>query len=262
MSIGALAYRLGLEGDRTTRRAAVPVASQPMRKVLIGVAIFLVAGLVVDVVALGVASKNLRQQISANVPHTGATHGRVRSFPFIGRFIVFGTISEVEASVDGVDAGPVHFENITAKLHGIKIDRGALVHRKARLQNISSGTVSAEISDTELSRLIGQTIKFTPGKASLTIHGFTINAKIEVQNGALKFGGLGLPGGLGGGLGGGLNIPGGLSIPGLSLPIPRAPLLPCSTQSADVIQGRIRVSCTITQIPKELFKTDLLSLGG
>ena len=90
------------------------------------------------------------------------------------------------------------------------------------------------------------------------IHGFTITAKVEVQNGAIKFGGLGLPGGLGGGL----NVPGGLSIPGLSLPIPRAPLLPCSTQSANVIQGRIRVSCTITQIPKELFKTDLLSLGG
>lgn len=229
-----------------------------MRKLVIAVAIVLVAGLVVDVVALGVASKNLRQQISANVPHTGATRGRVRSFPFIGRFIVFGTISEVEASVDGVDAGPVHFEKITAKLHGIKIDRGALLHRKARLQDIKAGTVSAEISDTELSRILGQTIKFTPGKASLTIHGFTINAKIEVQNGVVKFGGLGLPGGLGGGL----NIPGGLSIPGLSLPIPRAPLLPCSTQSGEVIQGRLRVSCTITQIPKELFKIDLLSLGG
>jgi hypothetical protein len=241
-----------------TRGAVLPVASATVRKLVIAVAIVLVAGLVVDVVALGVASKNLRQQISANVPHTGATHGRVRSFPFIGRFIVFGTISEVEASVDGVDAGPVHFENITAKLHGIKIDRGALLHRKARLQGINAGTVSAEISDTELSRIMGQTIKFTPGKASLTLHGFTITANVEVQNGALKFGGLGLPGGLGGGL----NIPGGLSIPGLSLPIPRAPLLPCSTQSAKVIQGRIRVSCTITQIPKELFKTDLLSLGG
>jgi hypothetical protein len=229
-----------------------------VRKVLIAVAIVVVAGLVVDVVALGVASKNLRQQISAHVPHSGATRGRVRSFPFIGRFIVFGTISEVEASVDGVDAGPVHFENVTAKLHGIKIDRGALVHRKARLQNISSGTVSAEISDTELSRLIGQTIKFTPGKASLTIHGFTVNATLQVANGVVNFGGFGLPGGLGGGL----KIPGGLSIPGLSLPIPRAPLLPCSTQSAEAEQGRLRVSCTITQIPKELFKTDLLSLGG
>ena len=241
-----------------TRGAALPVASGAVRKLVIAVAIVLVAGLVVDVVALGVASKNLRQQISAHVPHTGATHGRVRSFPFIGRFIVFGTISEGDASVDGVDAGPVHFENITAKLHGIKIDRGALAHRKARLQDIKSGTVSAEISDTELSRIMGQTIKFTPGKASLTIRGFTITARVEVQNGAIKFGALGLPGGLGGGL----NIPGGLSIPGLSLPIPRAPLLPCSTQSANVIQGRIRVSCTITQIPKELFKTDLLSLGG
>jgi hypothetical protein len=229
-----------------------------VRKLVIAVAIVLVAGFVVDVVALGVASKNIRQQISANVPHTGTTHGRVRSFPFIGRFIVFGTVSEVDASVDGVDAGPVHFANVTAKLHGIKIDRGALAHRKARLQGIKSGTVSATITDTELSKLIGQTIKFTPGKASMTLHGFTINAKVEVQNGVLKFGGLGLPGGLGGGL----NIPGGLSIPGLSLPIPRAPLLPCSTQSGEVQQGRIRLSCTISQIPKELFKTDLLSLGG
>ena len=47
----------------------------------------------VDVIALGVASKNLRQQINKNVPHSGATRGRVRSFPFISRFVLFGTIA-------------------------------------------------------------------------------------------------------------------------------------------------------------------------
>jgi len=217
-----------------------------VRKLVIGIAVVLVVGMVGDVIALGVASKNLRQQVDKNVPHQGATRGRVRSFPFISRFVLFGTIAEAEASVDGVDAGPVHFLNITAKLHGIKVDRRALLHRKARLEDIKSGTVSAEISDTEVSRLIGQTIRFTPGKASLTVHGFTVSANVRMKAGVLTFQVFGLP------------IPVSLS----NLTIPRAPLLPCATEAADVEQGRLRVSCSITNIPKELFNTDILKLAA
>ena len=217
-----------------------------MRKLIVAVVIVVVVGMVADVIALGVASKNLRQQISKNVPHSGATRGRVRSFPFISRFVVFGTIAEVEASVDGVDAGPVHFENITAKLHKIKIDRGALLRRKARLEDIGSGSVSAEISDAEVSRLIGQTIRFTPGKATLSVHGFNVSANVRMNNGVLTFQVFGLP------------IPISLS----NLNIPRAPLLPCAPDKADVKQGRLRVSCSIADIPKELFNTEILKLAA
>ena len=179
-----------------------------MRKLIVGIVIVLVLGIVADVVALGVASKNLRQQISKNVPHDGKTYGRVRSFPFISRFALTGTIGQMTAGVDGVDAAGLHFEQVSAELRGVKIDQGVMLReRRIRLIDIKSGTVSAIISDTEISRLTGQTIKFTPGKASLTLGGFTVSANVGISNGQIT-----------------LQISGPLPIPAppIALPIPRA----------------------------------------
>jgi hypothetical protein len=202
-----------------------------------------VVGLVLigDRLALSAASANLRERVGDAVHHTGETRGSITSFPFLGRLLMNGSIPRVDVAVDGVAAGPVVLGRVAADLRGVTIDRTELLtHRRVRLTSLKSGTVTAEITEAELSRALSSTVHLLPGKASLDAADLRATASVAVHAGRVTLTARGLP--------------------ALSFVVPRAPLLPCETDRADVVQGKLRLSCTIDHLPPELANVDLLSL--
>ena len=193
----------------------------------------LIAGLLVaaDIVARQVAEEELANRVAARVPEAGSTSAKVRSFPFLGRLLFSGRVDEVDAGVTDVTVRGLRFASVDVALYGAKIDRRQLTQdRRVVLSAIDRGRATATVDAAALTEALGVPITLDPGKASVTVAGVKISARVEVTNGRLIVGGVGV------------------NLPGLELV---APLLPC-VPDARVESGRVLLSCEFTQIPDEL----------
>jgi hypothetical protein len=204
-----------------------------VRKLLIALAILVVGLVIGDFVAKGYAETQLRDRAQRAVRGATSASGSISSFPFVGRLLLSGSVQEANVGVAPVVAGRVTFSSIHVNLHDVHVDRGLLIHnQKVRLTSIGSGTVTAEITDAEISRLAGVPISFRPGRATLHAGGVDTPAQLSAANGTLAIGGTeGVP---------------------IRVRIPRAPLFPCDASNAQVEQGKVVVSCTIDHVPPEL----------
>jgi hypothetical protein len=209
-----------------------------LRKLFLVVLIAVVGALVVaDVAARGVAEDQLRQRVSSRVEADGRLSGgtvsaRISSFPFLGRLLASGTISEVHVAVADVTVGDVTFASLGVDLRSVRIDRDSLVQdRRIALSSIGRGTAVAEVSGDELSRLLGVPLVLEEGRARVRVAGemVTVTARVEGSTLVVEAGGLSLP----------------------TVEIPRLPLVACIS-AAEILPGRIRLTCTLDQVPLEL----------
>ena len=166
-----------------------------MRRLLIALAILLVVLTVGDFVAKAYATTQLRDRAQAAVRGATTSSASISSFPFTGRLLVAGSVQKVQ------------------------------------LTGLGSGTVTAELTDVEISRLAGTRVSFRPGQASVDVAGSAVGATVQVTNGTMSFGGARLP---------------------FQFRVPRAPLFPCDATSAKVVQGAVELSCTVHNVPAEL----------
>jgi hypothetical protein len=204
-----------------------------VRKLLIALVILVVILLIGDFVAKGYAETQLRDRALRAVRGATSATGSISSFPFVGRLLVSGSVAEVKVGAAPVVAGKLTFSSVNVDLHDVHVDRDLLINdRKVHLTSIGSGTVTAAITDAEISRLAGVPISFASGKASVRAGGLDVGAQLSAENGTLTIGGAeGVP---------------------IRIRVPRAPLFPCDASSAKVEQGRVVVSCTINRVPPEL----------
>lgn len=226
----------------TSRDTSPPYGGGLVKKLFVLLVVLVGVALVGDRLALSAASSNLDARARDRVRGAGTTHADISSFPFIGRLLVSGSITRVRFSVDRLAAGALTFASVRADLHGVVIDRSELVHeRRVRLIGVKRGTLSAELTDAEVSRALGVTVRFQSGGAvSVASRGLQVEGRVQVSNGALAISG------------------GRLSA--LTLPIPRASLMSCAARDVRVLDGRVRVSCTVDRLPTELAR--IAVLGG
>jgi hypothetical protein len=204
-----------------------------MRKLLIGLAIVVVILVIGDVVAKAYAESQLRDRAERAVRGATSASGSISSFPFVGRLLLSGSVPEVKVGVAPVGAGRVTFSSVDVDLHDVHVDRDLLINdRKVRLTSIGSGTVTAAITEAEISRLAGVPISFTPGRATVSIGGIAVSGQLSAANGTLTIGGAqGVP---------------------IRIRVPRAAMFPCDASNAEVQQGKVVVSCAIDRVPPEL----------
>ena len=107
-----------------------------------------------------------------------------------------------------------------------------------QLTGLRSGTVTAEVSQDEISRLARVPVTFSPGQASVTVAGVRVSAPVAVDRGQLS-------------IGSGRTA--------LHLRIPRGPLMICDATSVVVHQGVIDASCTVHDVPPELLRAGQVS---
>ena len=203
-----------------------------MRKLLIALAIVVVVLVAGDFVAKAYASSQLRDRAQRAVRGATSASSSISSFPFTGRLLVAGQVQNVHVRVSPVAAGRVTFSSVSVDLHDVHVDRNRLINdQQVQLTSLGSGTVTAELSDVEVSRLAGTPITSRPGRVTVSAAGVDVAASVQATDGSLSFGGLRLP---------------------IKFRVPRAPLFPCDATSAVVKQGAVDLSCTVHQVPPEL----------
>jgi hypothetical protein len=203
-----------------------------VRRLLIALAIVLGVLVLGDFVAKAWATSQLRDRAERAVRGATSSSASITSFPFTGRLLLAGSVPKVDVRVGPVVAGRVTFASVSVDLHDVHVDRNRLINdQQVQLTGLGSGTVTAELTDAEVSRLAGTRVTFAPGRVTVSAAGVDVAASVQVTNGSMSFGGLRLP---------------------IQLRIPRAPLFPCDATSAVVKEGAVDLSCTVHDVPPEL----------
>jgi DUF2993 family protein len=203
-----------------------------VRRLLVVLAVLLVLLVAGDFVGRAVATSELRDRAKAAVRGATSSSASISSFPFLGRLLVAGSVENVHVRVGPVVAGRLTFTSVAVDLEDVRVDRDRLIREQSvRLTGLGRGTVTAEISEAEISRLAGVPISFTPGRASVRAEGASVSGGAQMAGGSLVLTGVQAP---------------------LRVRIPRAPLFPCDATRAVVKQGAVEVSCTVRHVPAEL----------
>ena len=185
-----------------------------------------------DIGVRSVAEAQLRDRVAASASPAGATSARIESFPFLPRLLLSGEMSRIRVSSADVTVEGVTFAHVALDLSEVTFDRDRLLsERKVVLESLQRGTATAEVTQDELSERVGVPIILESGRARVRVAGQMVTAAAAVNNNTLR-----------------------LSVAGLSIPalrIPRLPLLPC-VADAEILPGRIRLTCSVDEVPAEL----------
>jgi hypothetical protein len=185
-----------------------------------------------DVGVRSVAESQLAERVEAAVAPSGDTSARISSFPFLPRLLASGDVSRITVASADVTVEELTLARVAVDLHDVTLDRDRLVsERKVVLESLGRGTAEAVITQEQLSDRLGVPVTLESGQARVRVGGQTVTARATVSDNTLR-----------------------LSVSGFSVPslrIPRLPLLPC-VADAEILPGRIRLTCTVDAIPPEL----------
>ena len=185
-----------------------------------------------DIAARGVAEDQLRQRVVDRVHPDGPVSAQISSFPFLGRLLASGEISQVDVAVRDLTVRGVTFASVGVRLRSVEIDRDSLLNdRRLALKSIDHGTAVVEIAGSEISRLLGVTVVLEPGEARVRVGGtlVAVSARIDGNTLVVEAGGLSLP----------------------AIDIPPLPLVSC-VSGTEILAGRLRLTCEVDQVPVEL----------
>jgi hypothetical protein len=185
-----------------------------------------------DVFARTVAESQLRDRVSAAAGSAGETTASIESFPFLGRLLTAGDVSRIRVASADVTVEGLTLARVAVDLRAVKIDRDRLFsEQKVVLTDLGSGTATAEVTAEQLSERLGVGVTLEQGRARVQVAGQTVTATASVSGNVLQL------------TVSGFNVP--------ALRIPKLPLLPC-VADAEILPGRIRLSCSVDEVPAEL----------
>ena len=185
-----------------------------------------------DVGARSVAESQIRDRVVIAAGPAGETSARIDSFPFLGRLLTGGDVSRLRVAAADVTVEDLTLARVALDLHGVTLDRDRLLsEQKVVLTALDRGTATAELSAEQLSERLGIAVTLETGRARVRVAGQTVTATASISDNRLR-----------------------LTVAGFDVPtlrIPRLPLLPC-VADAEILPGRIRMTCSVDQIPPEL----------
>ena len=195
-----------------------------MRKILfLGVLVALLVA--VDVGARQVAEAQIETTAERKAPESDP-RAAVRSFPFVPRLLISGSVPEVRVNLDRVRRGAVEFAGIRIVLHGVHVNRDALVsNQRVELERIDSGTVSADLRVPTLASVLQrQEVRTLQARGGLSAR--LRKGRLVIVAGAAEV---------------------------FSVAVPRTPLVPCEGD-ARLTGAGIHVTCRLEEIPPELVR--------
>jgi hypothetical protein len=196
--------------------------------VLVVVAIIVVGLMVGDTYARHKAQTAAAQHIEATLPGSDATVS-ISSFPFLGRLAVGGTVPKLTADLNQVTEAGFTFDDIEVVVHDLKFDTSRLWHGRAELDSISSGTVTAELTQASIDQATG--LPVTLGSGTVGVAGIQVPATVAVVDNKVT-----------------LTVP---LIAPITFTIPQLSILPC-VGSAVIQTGGLELSCGFTHVPSAL----------
>lgn len=194
-----------------------------------------------DVGVRSVAESQLRDRVAGAVPAAGDTSARISSFPFIARLLLSGEVSRITVAAADLTVEDLTLARVALDLRDVTLDRDRLVSEQTIvLEDLGRGTAEAVVTQEQLSDRLGVAVTLDDGQAQVRVAGQTLTARASVSENTLR-----------------------VEVAGYDLPplrIPRLSLLPC-VADAEILPGRIRLTCTVDEIPPELVGRPLDQLG-
>ncbi|HUQ00816.1 MAG TPA: hypothetical protein VM093_10195, partial [Aeromicrobium sp.] len=175
------------------------------------VALVLVLGLLAgaDVAARGYAEREIAARAEAAVPGAQAT-AHIRSFPFVLRLLVSGSVQELRVQLSPVKASRLELRGVDLGLSDLTLDRGQLFSGKVEPVGLGQGNVAFEVSEVELSKVLGRRVTIEGGHLYVDVLGQDVEARVGTSGSAIT-----------------LTVAG---LPLLTVPIERRDVIPCRPQ--------------------------------
>lgn len=183
-----------------------------------------------DFAARQVAQSQLADHIRQSTSATSAS-AAIHSFPFVYDVLADGSVTEVDATAEGVPAGPLRLHQVTVSAHQVQLDRHQLLaDHRIHLTAIASATATVTVTAAEISAAAGVPVTLSAGNvASATVHGVTVPAVVGVDGQTLTLSA------------GGVRL--------LGVDLRQSPVVPTCAMTLAVRPGELQVSCTVAPVP-------------
>lgn len=153
----------------------------------------------------------------------------ISSFPFLGRIFWSGTVREVHVRVTGVQAGPLRLTAVRVDAWGVRLKRDFMFGGRVQVEAIERGMVTVELDGPALSDALHVPV-YVEGDRVRVGRGVAVAAAVRVdRRGTLT-----------------LEVAG---LPTLTVPAWSTPLVPCTATMAGIVGDRVRLACSVDQLP-------------
>lgn len=209
--------------------------------------LLLAVAVVADVAARSWAEGQLRDRAAAYYPAGTAASAQIRSFPFLGRLLALGRVSEVSVSMRNLRAEDIVVSRLRLAVDDVDLSRSDLFRGRVRLVDIGSATVEALVDGASVARATGADIRFSEGRIEVhrEVGGVDVFATgtVSIEGNVLRLRpesvqGAGLP----------------LDAFELTYRIPGPALIECDAAEGRAVAGGFVVACTLDEIPASLVR--------
>jgi hypothetical protein len=187
-----------------------------------------------DLLARHVAETELASRAKA-ATHATAASAHIGSFPFLYHLLAQGSVPEVDLHLERVPVGPLRLHELTVVLHGVVVDRHALLtERRVELSRVASATAVVTATAADLSSAVGDPVRL-PGanEVQVTVAGRPVTATVALAAGPTFL----------------VDVAG---RPVLSVDLAQSPLVPDCAMALEVLPGEVELSCTVAPVPHVL----------
>ena len=194
--------------------------------VLLGVVLVVAAG--AEILGPPVAERAIERRVAERL-EVQSVDARLEGFPVVPRLLATGKVARLDVDLRGLVRPELTIDTVRVRLAGIELVRGSFLDGEPRFERIDRGEVEAEITEDELEAALPGVagLRLTPGRATVDVAGVAVDVGVSVSDGALR-----------------LDLG---PLPAVSLPLP-TDILPCPLDG-EVLEGRVRLSCTLDEVP-------------
>lgn len=101
--------------------------------------------IVAEVAVIPFAESRIETEVAERSRETTAVKADIDSFPLIASVLATGEARKLTVTLERVARLTLRFTDVTFELHGIHIDRSAILQGRPRVDDIDRGTVTASI---------------------------------------------------------------------------------------------------------------------
>lgn len=182
----------------------------------------------------GLAEEQAEKKLTEALPQATGVDVTLDGFPFTLGVLASGKVDGLHVKLAEVKEAGLSAQELSLDVFDISLDKDALIdEQRLVVTDIGKATAQGFVSDAAVSKVVGQTVKFSPGKAHATVQGQELEVEASVRGRFVHLAS---------------KIPG---VPSVTFPLPPGDVLPCSPE-LELLQGKIRLSCSIDELPKTL----------
>lgn len=177
----------------------------------------------------------IEARVAERVPEAASVTAELTGVPIVARGLATGEVERLLVTLDEVARPEITISSVAVDVRGIEISRQALIDGEIDLERVDRAELTALITEGDLEEALpsGIDLSLRPGRVEATVVGQTVGSDVTVAGGRVIFD-LG-------------------PLPDASVALPGPELFPCPLDG-EVVEGAVRLSCTLEQVPDYLLR--------